>query len=122
MTAITLEPALLTRLEEVAEYLGQPTTALVQEAVSVHLHRLETQKLDAETLAFEAMHPDLKRTHLKHYVAIHAGSLVDTDPDFEALFRRVRERFGTIVVLIRKVEETLDDDLVSFSLRWEESS
>lgn len=38
------------------------------------------------------------------WVAIHDGELVDQDRDKAALYRRIRDRFGRIPVLMREVK------------------
>lgn len=119
MTGILLDPTLQDRLEEVAHYLRRPPAEVVGEAVAAHLYALEAQKLATETAAFEAMHPTLVQAHPGEYVAIHEGRLVDSDPEFETLFQRIRDRFGKIAVLIRQVEEQPTAALLSLSLRLE---
>lgn len=120
MSLITLEPSLHSRLEQAAHDLGRPVEEIVAEAVGAHLRALDRQRLDAEIAAFEKLHPRLKETHLHQYVAIYHGQVVDVGPDFESLFERVHERLGDVVVLIRQVKETPDEEYVmSYSLRLE---
>jgi hypothetical protein len=79
---------------------------LVNEAVSQYAYRLQREKIERETAAYERMHNSIRDRFLGQWVAIHNGHLVDHDCDLAALHRRVRERFGRTAVLLRQVRES----------------
>ncbi len=76
---------------------------LLNQAVEEFLLNKQRAKIDTEIAAFVRLHPELWKTKPGEWVAIHNGKLVDADPDRIALYRRVRERYGKVSVLIREV-------------------
>ena len=86
-------------------------TELVNEAVARYLRDLEHRTLSDEINAFEKAHPELREKYFQQWVAFHRGQLVDRDDDRSALYRRVRERFGRVSVLIRQVGEVPCEDI-----------
>jgi metal-responsive CopG/Arc/MetJ family transcriptional regulator len=103
MSTITLQPQLMEQLEKVASEQAVELDELLENAVRAYLRRLEREKIRAEATAFQEMHARLTKTHLGQYVAIHINKIVDNDTDFQALHRRVRQRFGSRPVLLRQV-------------------
>ncbi|MCB0078719.1 MAG: hypothetical protein KDD73_15010 [Anaerolineales bacterium] len=101
---VTLDSALQAQLEQVAIATAQRPEAIVQEAVAVRVQELRKQLLEREEAAYQELHPSLLKAHLGKFVAIMDGIVVDSDPDLEALYRRVREEYAERVVLVRQVE------------------
>jgi hypothetical protein len=62
------------------------------------------EQLEQEIAAYEAMHARLWQELPGMWVAIHGGELVEQDRDKAALYRRIRDRFGHIPVLMREVK------------------
>ena len=78
---------------------------IIEEALNRSWRQLETQKLDAETAAFERMHSDIKKRYKGQFVALHQGQVIDSDMDFEPLCLRVQASLGDVPVLIRQVRD-----------------
>ncbi len=53
--------------------------------------------------AFRQLLPELLRTHLGEYVAIHEGRMVESGADKIDVARRAYERFGYIPIFISRV-------------------
>ena len=104
--AIVLRPELREALEQNAEQESRTLNDLVDEAVWLYVQRLQQQKIKREVEAYERIYSRLRDQFLGQYVAIHNGELVDHDSNVEALHRRIRDRFGRVSVLIRRVAET----------------
>jgi hypothetical protein len=51
-------------------------------------------QFEREVAAYDAMWPELVKTHLGKFVAIYQEQLVDEDDDERALRARLRARFG----------------------------
>ena len=119
--AISIEPALQSKLDRMAQFLGQPADEIAAEAIRVHLEELDTRALEVEAEAYARLHPQLKEHYLNQFVAIHNGQMVDVDADFEALFLRVQEKLGDRPVLIRRVGETHEEEYRLRSPRLEGS-
>jgi hypothetical protein len=104
--AIVLDAALEELLSDDAQREDRSLNDLVNEAVEYYIRQRQQKKIDVEIVAFESMHRDLWQNYPKEWVAIHHQELVDHDSDQVALYRRVRQRFGRIPVLIRQVQES----------------
>jgi hypothetical protein len=81
----------------------------------------DMRKLVAEHEAFMRQYETLKKRYDGEYVAIHAGLVIDHDPDARTLHLRVRERLGRTVVLLKKVDAYPERELVFRSPRFERS-
>ncbi len=60
-------------------------------------------KWKREKEAFRQLLPELLRTHLDEYVAIHEGRVVESGVDKLEVARRAYERFGYIPILVSRV-------------------
>lgn len=69
------------------------------------------ERLEQEIAAYEAMHAELWERLPGMWVAIHDGQLADQDRDKVELYHRVRDRFGRIPVLIRKVKAVPTEEI-----------
>ena len=105
METIMLREDLRKTLEQNAERESRDVNELVNEAVERYLREQRHVKLEKEIAAYEAMHPMLKQNYFEQWVAIHEGQLVDHDVEGDALYQRVRARYGHLPVLIRQVAE-----------------
>ncbi len=76
--------------------------------------------LKREMLAYIAIHPRLKKTHLGKHVAIFQGRLVDSDDDYAALTRRIDGDYPDQFVWVSTVEEEPIKTLVFRSPRLEQ--
>ncbi len=100
---IALREDLGIQLLQNATYSATSVDQLLNQAVEEFLLNQQRAKIDAEVAAFVTLHPELWRTRAGQWVAIHNGKLVDADPDRVALYRRVRDLYGKVPVLIREV-------------------
>lgn len=101
---ILLAADLTEALESAALQWQRPVNDLIQEAVRQYLATRWREQLEREIDAYEAMHTELWENYPGMWVAIHDGQLVDRDHEKAALYHRVRDRFGRIPVLVRKVK------------------
>lgn len=108
---IALRDDLGIQLLEDAEQSDTSIDQLLNQAVEDFLLNKQRTKIDAEIAAFVKIHPQLWKTRPGQWVAIHNSHLVDADPDRVALYRRVRERYGRVSVLIREVTEEAEQDI-----------
>jgi hypothetical protein len=113
MTTDTL--MLLTDLREIlerdAEQEARSISDIVNEAVERYLRERQRAKLDQEIAAYESMHAELWQKYPTQWVAIHKQKLVDHDSDRQALYRRVRARYGRTSVLIREVTDQSQEEI-----------
>ena len=104
-------------LTPIAEQEGKGISDLVNEALRQYLWEARERKIDREMKAYRAMHTELKQRFFGQYVAIHDGALVDHDADRRALSRRVRQKYGSVAVLITPVEEAPEREFLMLSPR-----
>jgi len=109
--AIVLRPDLREVLERSAERESRTLNDIVNEAVGLYVHRMQQAKIDREAEAFERMYGSLRGKFSGKWAAVHNQQLVDHDSDSQALYRRVRKKFGRTSVLIRQVSERPVDEI-----------
>ena len=62
------------------------------------------EAMDREMLAYIALHPQLRETHLGQYVAVFQGQVVDQDAQLDKLSARVRARYPQETIWITQVQ------------------
>ncbi len=116
---VLIPDRVFTELTPVAEQENKKISELVNEALRQYLWEAKERKIDREMEAYRTMHAELKQRFLGEYVAIHNGELVGHDADRRALSRRVREKYGSVAVLITPVEEKPEREFLMQSPRFE---
>ena len=101
MADIHLDAHLVHRLERLAAQRSLPLDRFLDEALTAYLRQSETQELQANIRFFQDKLVEFSQAYPGEYVAIYSNQLVDHDPDFQAIHRRIRQRFGRQPVLIR---------------------
>ncbi len=119
MPTITLDQNVYKRLKEAAEEHETTADALLEDAARQYLWELERQKISEESELFRQQYPELKQKYLGRYIAMHQGKVVDHDVDEDALWQRVRERYGRTPVLIVRVRETPHRTFTRLGFRYE---
>lgn len=106
MPTLTIESKLYEELEKAAQAEGEAVQEITTEALRHYLWRQSFRKISREFQVYKQRHPELKDKYLGRYIAMHNGEVVDDDVDFQALYRRIRKRYGSTPVLIIRVEES----------------
>ena len=109
---LDIEDVLYRRAEQLARIGQRPIADVLAEAI--YLDESDTwhgadsseldRKMDQEIETFHRLHEDLWQRYPGQYVAIYEQHLVDSDPELEALYTRVRQSYPNEFVLIRQVE------------------
>lgn len=94
------EPKLISEIMEIAEHEGQSATDFVVEAVQSYIALYRQKRIQAETEAWYHLPESVRQQYAGQYVAVHAGQVVDSDPERLALYHRLKERFGREPVLM----------------------
>lgn len=105
MDTILLSPDLQIAVSKLAEQEAKSVDEVLHEAVRGYQRQRNHEKLRKEIAAYEALHAELKQKYFGEFVAVHDGQLVDRDHDRAELYRRVRQTYGNVSVLIREVTE-----------------
>ena len=116
---VLISDQVFTELVPVAEHENKEIGELVNEALRQYLWEAKERKIDREMEAYRTMHAELKQRFLGEYIAIHNGELVDHDADRRALSRRVRQKYGSVAVLITPVEEEPEREFLMLSPQFE---
>src|SRR5438874_198048 len=66
----------------------------------------QASKWDREHRAFLALLPELMKTHLGQYVAIHEGRVEDSGPNELELIERVLKRLGNVSIHVGLVAQS----------------
>jgi hypothetical protein len=119
MLTVQVEDSIASQIAHLAEAEARTTEEVVHEALARYLSDAHRTLIRAETEAFEQLLPTLKTNHAGDYVAIHQGKVLDHDPDLRNLHLRVVQRLGNVPVLLKKVSDEPDRDLVFRSPRIE---
>lgn len=61
------------------------------------------EQFEREVVAYEALWPQLRKTHAGQWVAIKGGQVIDSDADERTLLKRVRAQFPKEVVYFTQV-------------------
>ena len=96
-------------VDEIAKIIAAQT-AKISDLAYPSAHDATTgDEIDAtverERTAYIAMHPLLKENYLGKHVAIHQGQLVDSDDDYDALYRRIDAAYPDVFVWLDTVSE-----------------
>ncbi|MCB0012058.1 MAG: hypothetical protein KDE09_16040 [Anaerolineales bacterium] len=111
---LTLPEDLLEQARQIASLTHQDVRDLLVASISLPavadelypgVSSEEAQAMAREEAAWQRLHPELIKDHERQYVAILQGQLVDYDPSFDALFRRISERFPGQFVWLDRVRQ-----------------
>jgi hypothetical protein len=66
----------------------------MSQQLTTQAHTAKMAQFQREVAAYDAMWPELVKTHLGKFVAFYQGQLVDQDDDEHALLQRMFDRYG----------------------------
>ena len=104
-TTVTVETELYNRIEKTAQEHQANVDEILNQAIRRYLWELDRRKISEESKFYRQRHAELKEKYLGQYIAMHDGQVVDHDPEFQILRRRVRQQFIHTPVMITLVEE-----------------
>jgi len=119
MLTIALKPDVVEQIKHLAQETHTSAEAVVDKAVRAYLAQFRRGKIRAEAEAFEQQRKSLLATYEAEYVAIHEGHVIDHDPDLRTLHLRVFARLGHTPVLLKRVTEEPERELMFRSPRFE---
>ncbi len=108
--------------EQISQLAGQTpdnTADFVDKALRAYLVKLRHEKLLAESQAFDQLRDTWLAQYKDEYVAVHQGRVVDHDPDLRTLHLRVFAQLGHTAVLLKRVTDQPQRELVFRSPRFE---
>jgi hypothetical protein len=84
----------------------------VDAALRAYLDQFEQTKINAEYQAFEQQKAALLDRYRGEYVAMHQGQIIDHGPNLRELHLRVFARLGDVPVLLKRVTDEPERELV----------
>ncbi|MGH2594201.1 MAG: hypothetical protein ACRDGG_11885 [Anaerolineae bacterium] len=119
MLTVTLKPDIAEQIDRLAGETQTSAEVFVDRALRSYLAQFDREKIRAEMKAFEQLRGTLLAQYRGEYVAIHEGQVIDHDPDLRTLHLRVFARLGHTVVLLKRVTDEPERELVFRSPRFE---
>ena len=119
MLTVTLKPDIAEQIDRLAGETQTSTEVFVDRALRSYLAQFDREKIRAEMKAFEQLRGTLLAQFQGEYVAIHEGQVIDHDPHLRTLHLRVFARLGHTVVLLKRVTDEPERELVFRSPRFE---
>ncbi len=121
MLTVTLKPDVAEQIRNLtgSGETGVDPEVIVDKALRSYLTQLRREKIRAESEAFERQLSVLLTRYRDEYVAVHEGQVIDHDPDLRTLHLRVFAQLGHTPVLLRKVTEETERELVFRSPRFQ---
>jgi len=119
MLTVTLKPDIAEQIDRLAGETQTSTEVFVDRALRSYLAQFDREKIRTEMKAFEQLRGTLLAQFQGEYVAIHEGQVIDHDPHLRTLHLRVFARLGHTVVLLKRVTDEPERELVFRSPRFE---
>jgi len=119
MNTVTLQPDLAEQLAIVADENQVAPADIVNDAIRRYLHLYRRDKIRAETVAFEKNFSRWQSQYPEEYVAVHNGQIIDHDNDLRTLHLRVFKTLGRVPVLLKKIDQKPQREMVFRSPRFE---
>jgi hypothetical protein len=119
MLTVMLKSDVAEQISQLAGKTPDNTEDFVDKALRAYLVKLRQEKLIAESNAFDQQHETLLARYQNEYVAVHQGLVFDHDPDLRTLHLRVFARLGHTPVLLKRVTDEPQRELVFRSPRLE---
>jgi post-segregation antitoxin (ccd killing protein) len=109
-TTLIIEEETAQGLQQVADELGINAADLAERAIRRYLRQEAERKIEEEEDHYRAQLAELLAVYEDHYIAMHNGQVVDSDPDEMALYLRIRHTYPLMGILIKQV--TSDPDII----------
>ncbi len=119
METISIDPAVAEQILHLVDYSKTDVEVIVDRALRTYLAQSRHKKIRMETNAFERQREALLVKYAGQYVAIHEGRVLDHDSDLRTLHLRVFKQLGHTPVLLKRVTQESERDLVFRSPHFE---
>ena len=105
MLTITFKPEVAEQITMFANEKHTDPEAIVDDALRAHLLKLRREKIEIELAEFHKQKGSLLTQYRGEYIAMYQGKVIDHDQSLWAMHRRVFEKLGRVVILMKKVAE-----------------
>lgn len=95
---------------------GKETTVenVVESLVADYLRQQRHEALLREMDRYRQMYPEIVVQYRGQFLGIQDGKILDSDPDGGLLYRRLRQKYGDLPILIVQVTSTPEQEFTSF--------
>ena len=113
MTALQISDELAQEIWQEAETRGLPVEDFLKAVVRRERTLADRRKIEQEQTWWFSLPLSERTKYQGHFVAVHQQTLIDHDPDEQALYQRIRAEYGQIAVLIMPAEGPHEIRIVS---------
>jgi hypothetical protein len=110
LAQVPMDAKLAESLQQVAAERGKPLEVVMNDLVQNYLREQRHTQLLAEMDRFLANHRELVSRFNGEYIGLHNGEVLDHDGDGGTLYKRLRQRYGSLPVLVVQVTESPEQE------------
>lgn len=107
---VPIDAKLAESLQQVAAERGKTLEAVMNDLVQNYLREERHAQLMAEMDHFRAKHSELLNKFKGEYIGMHNGEVLDHDVEGGALHKRLRQKHGSLPILIVQVTESPEQE------------
>jgi hypothetical protein len=110
LAQVPIDAKLAESLQQIAAEHGQPLETVMNDLAQNYLREERHTQLLAEMDRFRAKHNLLLTQFKGEYIGMRNGEVIDHHVDGGQLYKRLRQKLGSLPVLIVQVTETPEQD------------
>jgi len=110
LAQVPIDAKLAESLQQVAAERGKTLEAVMNDLVQNYLREERHAQLMAEMDRFRAKHNELLTKFKGEYIGMHNGEVLDHDVEGGALHKRLRQKHGSLPILIVQVTESPEQE------------
>jgi hypothetical protein len=104
MVALQISQKLAGTIEQEAQYRGLSVDAYLQIAIKRERALFARMKIEQEQEWWTSLPIKRRAKYAGEFIAVHDREVVDHDQDQKALYKRIRDKFGSAPVLLMPAE------------------
>ncbi len=110
LAQVPMDAKLAESLQQVAAERGRPLEAVMNDLAQNYLREERHAQLMAEMERFRAQHRELLTQFKGEYIGLRNGEVLDHDVDGGQLYKRLRQKHGSLPILIVQVTESPEQE------------
>jgi hypothetical protein len=110
LAQVPIDAKLAESLQQVATERGKPLEAVMNDLAQNYLREERHAQLMTEMDRFRAKHSEMLTQFKGEYIGMRNGEVLDHDADGGQLHKRLRQKHGSLPVLIVQVTESPEQD------------
>lgn len=110
LAQVPMDAKLAESLQQVAAERGKPLEVVMNDLAQSYLREQRHAQLLAEMDRFRVNHRELVAEFNGEYIGLHNGEVLDHDVDGGLLHKRLRQKHGSLPILIVQVSESPEQE------------